>query len=295
MRSTLTTLSPAKLNLFLHITGRREDGYHNLQTVFQLLDYGDPMAFETPPASRSNGLLALHTKGIVMPVDDNLILRAARLLREEAAKPDASAVIRIHKRIPLGAGLGGGSSNAATTLLALNRLWRTGFSESRLCRLGRRLGADVPVFVRSRSAWAEGVGDELQPVELPESVYLVLNPSCGVSTAEVFSHEQLTRHSPAIRIADFLAGWGSRHCFGQTANDCEPVVRALYPEVDEALRCLGRFAEARMTGTGSGVFARFDDENAAQAVLAELPGSMHGFIARGVNRMNEVEISDSRE
>ena len=272
----LTRLAPAKLNLFLHITGRRADGYHELQTLFQLLDYGDELSFDPLP----NGDLSLHAEGptaSAMPLDDNLILQAAELLRQEAMDPMLGAAINLYKRLPAGAGLGGGSSDAAATLLALNELWQLDYTEAQLCELGVKLGADVPVFLRGRSAWAEGVGEILTPVELPEAFFLVLTPPCFVATKEVFSQENLTRNSPAIKMADFLAG--------RSRNDCEAVTRALYPEVAEALDWLAQFTEARMTGTGASVFARCASRAEAEQLLARLPEPLTGFVAQGVNTL----------
>lgn len=272
----LTRLAPAKLNLFLHITGRRADGYHELQTLFQLLDYGDELSFDPLP----NGDLSLHAEGptaSAMPLDDNLILQAAELLRQEAMDPMLGAAISIGKRLPAGAGLGGGSSDAAATLLALNELWQLDLSEAQLCELGVKLGADVPVFLRGRSAWAEGVGEILTPVELPDAFFLVATPPCFVSTKEVFSQENLTRNSPAIKMADFLAG--------RSRNDCEAVTRALYPAVAEALDWLDQFTEARMTGTGASVFARCESRAEAEQLLSKLPEPLTGFVAQGVNTL----------
>ena len=272
----LTRLAPAKLNLFLHITGRRADGYHELQTLFQLLDYGDELSFDPLP----NGDLSLHAEGptaSAMPLDENLILQAAELLRQEAMDPMLGAAISVGKRLPAGAGLGGGSSDAAATLLALNELWQLDLPEARLCELGVKLGADVPVFLRGRSAWAEGVGEILTPVELPNAFFLVVTPPCFVSTKEVFSQENLTRNSPAIKMADFLAG--------RSRNDCEAVTRALYPAVAEALDWLAQFTEARMTGTGASVFARCESRAEAEQLLARLPEPLTGFVAQGVNTL----------
>ena len=272
----LTRLAPAKLNLFLHITGRRADGYHELQTLFQLLDYGDELSFDPLP----NGDLSLHAEGptaSAMPLDDNLILQAAELLRQEAMDPMLGAAISVGKRLPAGAGLGGGSSDAAATLLALNELWQLDLPEAQLCELGVKLGADVPVFLRGRSAWAEGVGEILTPVELPVAFFLVVTPPCFVSTKEVFSQENLTRNSPAIKMADFLAG--------RSRNDCEAVTRALYPAVAEALDWLAQFTEARMTGTGASVFARCASRAEAEQLLARLPKTLTGFVAQGVNTL----------
>ena len=289
MESTRLTLpAPAKLNLFLHVTGRREDGYHDLQTLFQLLDYGDTLSFEAAPP----GTLALHLAETSLfkdlPMDSNLVIRAARRLAAETGGDCPGASITLHKRIPPGAGLGGGSSDAATTLLALNELWRLNLSKSRLAAIGLQLGADVPLFIEGKSAWAEGVGERLQAVALEEAWYLVITPHCAVSTAAVFSHQNLTRNSPAIKMADFLAGKAGI----DAGNDCESVTRTLYPEVAEALDRLRQFGEARMTGTGSGVFTRFPNEAAAREVLAEVlaqapegltPEGFKGFVARGIN------------
>lgn len=271
MNASLTLSSPAKLNLFLHITGRRADGYHELQTIFQLLDYGDDLHFE----SNDSGEILLHCNDAALNGDDNLVVRAARTLQRRTGSK-AGAVIRLHKRIPAGAGLGGGSSNAATTLVALNQLWRTGLDTEQLCGLGVSLGADVPVFVNGESAWAEGVGEVLVPVDLPEKTYLVITPDCHVSTAEIFSHQELTRDTTAIKMAAFLAG--------QTRNDCENLVRRLYPPVDRALNWLGHHAPARMTGTGASVFAEFDSYEEAEVVFSQLPEELKGFVARGLQR-----------
>lgn len=276
---SLQLLAPAKLNLFLHVTGRRADGYHELQTLFQLLEYGDSMEF----AHAEDGVLALHVPSVagntVLPLDNNLILQAAHRLKSLCPQQDAGASITLYKRIPLGAGLGGGSSNAALTLLALNALWQLNLSVEQLCEIGVKLGADVPVFIRGRSAWAEGIGERLQPVELAESWYLVITPECAVSTAEIFSHEQLTRNSPAITIADFLAG--------RARNDCESVTRKLYAEVDAALNWLAQFTDARMTGTGSSIFASFPDKESADTILAKLPVHLSGFVAKGINSLEQ--------
>lgn len=267
---SVTVPAPAKLNLFLHITGRRADGYHTLQTLFQLLDHGDLLHV----TARDDGLIELSPQLPGVPVESNLILRAARLLQQHGGGGHG-ATIRLDKRLPMGGGIGGGSSDAATTLLALNQLWRLGLSLDQLAGLGLRLGADVPVFVRGRSAWAEGVGELLQPFDLPPRTYLVLVPPCAVATAEIFSAEALTRNTSPIRMAAFH-GQGSQ-------NDCEPVVRKLYPEVAYAIDWLNKFAPARMTGTGACVFAEVDDRAAAEQLLKELPANYSGFVAQGVN------------
>ena len=279
-------LSPAKLNLMLHITGRRKDGYHQLQTLFQLLDYGDTLHFSL----RNDGEIHLTPAIPGVATEDNLIIRAARLIqRAQLAASDSplGVDIRLEKILPMGGGIGGGSSNAATTLLALNQLWGTRLSLDTLAKLGLQLGADVPVFIRGRSAWAEGVGEQLQAIDIPETCYLVLKPSCEVSTAKIFSCKQLTRDSSPITIAAaFEQGDGSNFC-NDWHNDCESVVRALYPPVDAALKWLNRYAHpsspARLTGTGSCVFASFPDHMSAQQILQQLPNELTGFIAKGVN------------
>lgn len=271
---TLAVQSPAKLNLFLHVTGRRPDGYHTLQTLFQLIDLCDTLTFAIPPQP---GLLALHCTQPDMPLEDNLVLQAARLLREAAGLPRASADIQLEKRIPHGAGLGGGSSNAAVTLRTLNRLWDAGLSRAALSELGLRLGADVPLFIQGHSALATGVGEVLEPWDLGSPTYLLVWPRIVVSTAEIFARPELTRNSPAIKIADFLAGGGR--------NDCEPVVRSLYPEVDAALVWLTRFGKARMTGTGSCVFVDLPSQAEALEALADLPARFQGYVVKGLNKM----------
>ncbi|MDB6062599.1 MAG: 4-(cytidine 5-diphospho)-2-C-methyl-D-erythritol kinase [Verrucomicrobiaceae bacterium] len=264
----LTLLSPAKLNLFLHITGRRADGYHELQTLFQLLDYGDTLHFV------ESDTLTLNPQIPGVAAADNLILRAARLLQATTGC-NKGAAITLEKRLPLGGGIGGGSSNAATTLLALNALWDLRLSLDELAALGLQLGADVPVFVRGRTAWAEGVGESLDAVTVPPRNYLILVPPCLVSTALIFSQQSLTRNSSAITIAAFLREGGR--------NDCEPVVRSLYPEVAFALDWLSNFAPARMTGTGACVFASFTERAAAESVLLQRPEGYQGFVAQGVS------------
>lgn len=268
--NSLTLPAPAKLNLFLNITGRRSDGYHLLQTLFQLLDYGDELTFRPRRDHRVTVTPALPG----VPESQNLVVRAARSL-QRATGAARGADITLDKRLPMGGGIGGGSSNAATALLGLNALWDTRLTPDELAALAPELGADVPVFVRGRTAWAEGVGEKLQVVEMPERWYLVLTPPCRVSTAEIFSHRQLTRSNSPIKIAAFLEGGAG--------NTCEPLVRELYPEVDFALNWLNQFAPAQLTGTGSCLFAGFDDEHAARAVLQRRPSRLQGFVARGVN------------
>ncbi|MEH6580350.1 MAG: 4-(cytidine 5'-diphospho)-2-C-methyl-D-erythritol kinase [Halioglobus sp.] len=267
MNTTLSVLSPAKLNLFLHITGRREDGYHKLQTLFQLLDWGDTLHFST----NSSGQITLDMNDLGIPPEQNLIVRAARKLQQGSL----GAHIRVDKRIPTGGGLGGGSSNAATALLALNNLWGLHLETEALIALGGELGADVPVFVAGRSAWAEGIGDILTPIDLPEQWYYVVYPGCEVSTEKIFSNGQLTRDASAIKMASFFEG--------DSRNDCQPIVRSLYPEVDKALNWLGNFGEAKLTGTGACIFASFASKVEAENVGRELPDKWHGVVARGIN------------
>ncbi len=264
--------APAKLNLFLHVTGRREDGYHRLQTIFQFLDYGDRLRFTLREDGDIRRVQPLP--GVSEAAD--LTVRAARLLQAESGTPKG-ADIELDKRLPMGGGLGGGSSDAATTLVALNRLWGTGLDEDALAGLGLRLGADVPVFVRGRAAWAEGVGEVLEPVNLPEPWYVVLCPPVHVSTAEVFADPRLRRDCPPITIRDFLEGRA-------TENVCEPLVRARHPEVDAALRALAAHGPARMTGTGACVFAALESEAAARLTWQKLSGNWKGFVVKGVNR-----------
>jgi len=276
--------APAKLNLFLHVLRRRDDGYHDLQTVFQFLDLEDSITL-TP---RRDGCVRRVSGHAEVAEDADLVVRAARLLKEETGAA-LGAEISVEKRIPLGAGLGGGSSDAATTLLALDKIWNLGLGTERLAALGLRLGADVPVFVHGLAAWAEGVGERLQPVELETPWYLVVNPACSISTASVFSHPALTRDGTPLKIRDFLAPGGGqvlslRTLLDSAGNDCEAVVRTLYPEVDEALRWLSRCGDARMTGTGSSVFAPFAERAQAEHWLHTLPGGWDGFVARGMNR-----------
>ena len=269
MSNSLSLLSPAKLNLFLHITGRRADGYHELQTLFRLLDWGDHMYF----SANNSGEITLGGSELNIPPAQNLIVRAALALPRLDGRQGAH--VELHKRIPEGGGLGGGSSNAATTLLALNQLWELGLSTTQLQQLGAQLGADVPVFTAGHTAWAEGIGEILRPVNLPDSWYLVIAPQCHVSTAEIFSNEQLTRNTSPIKIAAFFEG--------HSRNDCQNLVRNLYPEVDNALKWLDNFGEAKLTGTGACVFASFPDEHPARLALGLLPDSMTGFVAKGLN------------
>jgi len=262
--------APAKLNLLLNITGRRPDGYHELQTVFQFLDIADELIFEVD----ADGGLQREYALAGVDEDQDLILRAARLLKQETGSP-LGARINLHKHLPMGGGLGGGSSDAATTLVALNYLWRTDLSESELCQLGLGLGADVPVFIHGRATWAEGVGERFTAITIPEPWYVVLIPGIEVATGEIFSAPELTRHAPALKIRDFLGG--------RAFNLCEPVVRARYPQVDQAMAWLEQYAPARLTGTGACVFAEITDAAQGRHILQQLPPPWRGFTAKGMN------------
>ncbi|QGZ30102.1 4-(cytidine 5'-diphospho)-2-C-methyl-D-erythritol kinase [Stutzerimonas stutzeri] len=266
----LTLPAPAKLNLMLHILGRRADGYHELQTLFQFLDYGDELTF-TP---RTDGQIRLHPALPGVAHDDNLIVRAARLLQARSGCSQG-ADIELIKRLPMGGGIGGGSSDAATTLLGLDHLWQTHLGEDHLAQIGLDLGADVPVFVRGRAAFAEGVGERLQAVELTEPWFLVIAPQVSVSTAEIFSDPELTRNTPAITVRSLLAGGGR--------NDCQPVVEKRYPQVRNALSLLNKFVPARMTGTGACVFGSFPNKGEADKVCRQLPADLPAFVAQGRN------------
>ena len=263
--------APAKLNLFLHVVGRRADGYHLLQTAFRFIDHGDELGF----AVRDDGVVRRITELAGVPVDTDLCVRAARLLKDRAGSR-LGADIELVKTLPMGGGLGGGSSDAATTLVVLNRLWQTGLTRAQLQELALELGADVPVFVFGRSAFAEGVGERLAELQLPPAWYLILVPETAVSTAEIFSAPELTRNTNAITIAAFSVGQGR--------NDLEPVVCRRYPQVARHLEWLRQYGDARMTGSGACVFCGFETEAQAQRVLAELPADMRGFVARGLDR-----------
>jgi len=275
--------APGKLNRFLHVVGRRGDGYHRLQTVFQFVDLCDSLDF----AVRGDGEVNRLTSILGIAPEADLVVKAARALQRTAGCR-LGVDVRIQKRLPIGGGLGGGSSDAATTLVALNRLWATQLSEDELCALGRSLGADVPVFVRGHAAWAEGIGDELTPVDLGTPWFLVAVPDTQVATARVFSAPELTRDTPEITIRDFLAGAG--------ANDCEPVVYGRYPAVAAAARALERFGAPRLTGTGGCVFVEISEEASARRALTQLREvGIDGFVARGLNRSPLLDYLIARE
>lgn len=265
--------APAKLNLFLHITGRRADGYHELQTVFRLLDWGDTVHLRP----RADGVIARLGDGAsgVMEADD-LMVRAAILLKN-ASNCAQGADIAIEKRIPMGGGFGGGSSDAATVLVGLDRLWGLGLGEARLAALGQALGADVPVFVRGRNAWAEGVGERLEPIQLPAAWYLLASPGVHAATAALFQAPDLTRDAPPVTIAGFHSGTVLGNAF-------EPVLRRREPAVEAVFEVLARVGTPRLTGSGSGCFVEFADRGSAEAALAALPPGMNAWLARGAGR-----------
>ena len=273
--TAIEACSPAKLNLFLHVTGRRPDGYHSLQTVFQLLNWGDDMRFE----GRAEPGVTLSGDTNDIAPEQNLILKAAEAL----GQPERGALIHIHKRIPRGGGLGGGSSNAAITLLALNRLWELGLELDALQRLAAHLGADVPVFVMGQSAWAEGVGEVLSALALPKRWFVIAQPDCTVSTAEIFADPALTRHSPPITVQAFFSGAGH--------NDLQDVVLPRYPEVQQAWEWLHQQSPtAKMTGSGACVFAALETEESARQVAAKAPNGLRVVVAEGVNRLPEMRV-----
>ncbi len=282
--------APAKLNLFLHITGQREDGLHCLQTIFQILDVCDSLQFEV----RDDGIISRISESDILE-DSDLIVKAARLLQSHAGVA-FGASLYIDKQLPIGGGLGGGSSNAATTLVALNYLWDCGLSTDALAVLGEQLGADVPIFVHGISAWAEGIGEQISAIKLPKSHYVVIFPQIFVSTGKVFAHSQLQRDCTTITIRDFsevLSDSGFEAAFQTVENVCEPVVRSMVPEVDAALKDLAQYAPARLTGTGACVFARFDSEAAAQLAWQQLKDKWSVFVAQGVNRSPLYDVLES--
>lgn len=263
--------APAKLNLMLRVLGRRENGYHDLQTVFQFIERQDELHFEP----RDDGQIRLLTPTQGVQTEEDLCYRAARLLQRSTGS-DLGADIRLIKHLPMGGGLGGGSSDAATTLVALNHLWQTALDDRQLQRLGLQLGADVPIFIHGHAAWAEGVGERFDRLDPPCPWYLVLSPDCHVSTAEIFAQPDLTRQSPRIKIRDFLGG--------DCRNDCLPVVRRRHPQVAAALDWLNQYAEPRLTGTGACVFAAFAEQQQALDALQARPADLEGFVTRGINR-----------
>ena len=268
---SITLPSPAKLNLFLHILDRREDGYHNLQTLFQLLDYGDQLSFSVNKQSEINIISDIEA---VAP-EDNLIFKAASAL-QQATDCHWGCDIQLDKKLPMGAGLGGGSSNAATTLVGLNSLWQCNLCLDQLAEIGRELGADIPVFVKGFSAFAEGIGDKLTPISLDQFWYLVVTPKIKISTEQIFCHSELTRNAQAIKIRAL-----SEELY---RNDCQSVVETLYPEVKQVLDWLQQYGNPLMTGTGASVYCRFDSEQEAKQAQNTVPNSWNSFVAKGVNQ-----------
>ena len=272
--------APAKLNLFLQITGQRDDGYHNLQTVFQFLDTGDRLRF----VIRDDKKIMRKTDLEGVKPDDDLVIKAARAL-QLATGTEQGADIYLQKILPMGGGLGGGSSDAATTLVVLNHLWGSGLSEDALAEIGLSLGADVPVFVRGFAAFAQGVGEELEAVEPKESSYLIVNPEVHISTAELFANSQLTRDCSAIRICDLQIGTANEaNVFGELGNVFEPIVAQQHPEIAEVIQHLSQYADTRLTGTGACVFAAFESPELAHNVLATIPDQWSAFVANGLNQ-----------
>ncbi|WP_196302467.1 4-(cytidine 5'-diphospho)-2-C-methyl-D-erythritol kinase [Vibrio harveyi] len=262
--------SPAKLNLFLYINGRTENGYHELQTLFQFVDHGDELTIQ----ANDSGEITISPEIEGVPLQDNLIWKAATAL-QRYAKCSYGAHIDLHKILPMGGGIGGGSSNAATTLVALNYLWQTHLSDDELAEIGLALGADVPVFVRGFAAFAEGVGEKLSPAHPDEKWYLVVRPNVSIATADIFGHPDLTRNTPKRDLETFLNT--------PSVNDCEKIVRMLYPEVDKQLSWLLQYAPSRLTGTGSCVFAEFSSKSEAETILAQLSDKVSAFVAQGRN------------
>jgi len=281
----LACVAPAKLNLFLLVTGRRPDGYHTLQTVFRFIDRSDELTF----GLRRDGHIARVTEPAGIAEDADLTVRAARLLQAETGC-GLGVDIGVRKRLPLGGGLGGGSSDAATALIALNRLWNLHLTRARLQELGLRLGADVPVFVFGRNAFAEGIGERLQAIDLPPAWYLVVVPPVAVSSAAVFADPELTRSSAPVTIRAFSEGWDASGLLGR--NDLEAVVCKRHPEVGRHLSWLRRFGPAALTGSGACVYCPFDSEIPARSALAQLPAGVQGFVAQGLTRHPLLDWSD---
>ena len=271
----LTLPAPAKVNLFLHINGKRADGYHDLETMFQLLDYGDALSF----SPIDSGAIELKTNIPEIENDENLVVKAAKMMQKLSEHP-TGIKINLHKNLPMGGGVGGGSSDAATTLLGLNHLWKSNLGIEKLANIGLELGADVPVFVRGFTGFAKGVGEDLLPVQIPEYWYLVVTPQVLVSTGKIFTHPELTRDTAAIKIPP-LAGERAGKCGN---NDCLEVVEMLYPEVAEARSWMQQFSPSYMTGTGASVFSQFATELEAKGVASKVPSRWHKFVARGVNQ-----------
>ena len=304
--TTINVKSPAKLNLFLHITGRRDNGYHDLQTLFELIDLVDDMSFTLTPNSDA---ISIEPPVPGVPLTENLIYRAANLLRQQTKQKICGVKISIDKRIPMGGGLGGGSSNAATTLLVLNKLWQLNLDLHQLADIGLGLGADVPIFIHGHPAWAEGVGEIIEAVPTQDRIFLLIAPNCHVSTAKIFNDKELTRDTSAIKLAPFLAGGTSKYLeegwqTGFLHNDCEATVRRHYQEVHQALNWLdqfdfeknqqGRSRKSRMTGTGACVFLAFDrnDESQQKAheILQQVPNQWQAYLVHSLHNSPVHEV-----
>ena len=284
MNPALCLPAPAKLNLMLHITGRRADGYHLLQTVFQFLDFADQIRLTL----REDDRIQRCNQVTDLPAEQDIVVKAARLLQKSTGSR-RGADIEVHKQIPMGAGLGGGSSDAATTLLGLNRLWQCGLEQDELAELGLQLGADVPVFIRGFAAFAEGIGEQLSEIKLPQPWYLVITPQVHVSTAEIFASSRLTRDCPALKICDLFQAGTASGALRYTDNVFTPVVTGSYPEVETALTLLDSVGTARMSGTGASVFAEFGSRQAAEQALSQLresglPENWNSVVSQGKNR-----------
>ena len=287
MNPSRTWLAPAKLNLFLHITGQRADGYHLLQTLFQIVDLYDELKFHP----RDDQQITLRNQPADWLVDQDLCVQAAKLLLPFCSSP-MGVEIELTKKIPTGAGLGGGSSDAATTLMALNQYWGLRLSQDQLKKIGLQLGADVPLFILGQTAWAEGVGEKLTPVELPHSWYLIITPDCQVPTATIFAAEQLTRNSPSSTIRAYLDGLNQNghqlesvsqpNQSNMTSNDCLAVVTAMYPPVATAFNWLQQHAQAQLSGTGASLFCQFDDRAAAEQLQQQVPTRWQSFVVQSV-------------
>ena len=268
---SLSLPSPAKINLFLHINNQRSDGYHELQTIFQFIDLADTLTFTT----NTTGQIQLSCNDKSLENDNNLIIKAANLLHQYTDDKSSGIDIKLNKVLPAGGGVGGGSSNAATTLLALNHLWQLNLDSQQLAKIGLTLGADVPVFIHGKAVFDSGVGEIFTPYNPPEQWYLIARPECHISTAEVFTHPQLVRDTAKIQPRDYN--------FTKTRNDCESLVKKLYPEVANTISRLLEYAPTRLTGTGSCIFSCFEDKQSAEKAMSYLPLGVRGFVAKGQN------------
>lgn len=280
--------APAKVNRFLHIIGRRTDGYHLLETLFQFLDVGDHLHFTL----REDGeIILVPLTAMDIPNETNLVYRIARAL-QEVTGTQAGVTIQLNKTLPIGGGLGGGSSNAATTLLALNHLWAINWPLTKLLDFSLSFGADIPVFIYGRASLAEGVGEKLTAIELNEPWYVVITPSCQVATVKMYADPQLTRNTPSLRI-ETLAKVEIENMMGELKNDFEPVVRSHYPEVAAAMEWLSNYGKARLSGSGASVFSCFNSEAEASVVAKQLPPRFKGFVAKGMNKSLLISVAES--